>query len=229
MSSASSAAAEHRPYEGLDGSGTDMGRLLSLTDGVFAFALTFLVITLLLPTPGSSGLPPLLSLLAKLKTGFLAYALSFFVIATWWNSHHRLFSPIVRYDYTLVRLNSVFLLVISITSFLVGLLFDYGPGGGTPTQSTQLVIVIYAGVQAAGGLVLLAIWRHATHEHRLVEARLPPEWIRGAELSLSISIAVFLASMAIALVSPIAAELTWIAILFVRVGGLPARPRPVKS
>jgi uncharacterized membrane protein len=208
---------ERRSIEGLDGSGTDLGRLLSLSDGVFAFSLTFLVVSLLLPAPGTTTVPSLDSLLSRLEPGFLAYALSFFIIATWWDSHHRLFSPIVRYDATLVRLNNFFLLVISITPFLVDLLFEYGPGKGTPIQSTQIAIVLYAGVQALGGLDLLVIWRHATHDHRLVDPSLPPEWIRGTELNQAAVVAVFLASMPVALLSPITAELVWIVMVFVRI------------
>ncbi|MFY9716787.1 MAG: TMEM175 family protein [Thermoplasmata archaeon] len=227
LSSAPAPPSERRAVEGLDGSGTDLGRLLSLSDGVFAFALTFLVVSLLLPAPGTTTVPSLNSLLSRLEPGFLAYALSFFVIATWWDSHHRLFSPIVRYDATLVRLNNFFLLVISITPFLVDLLFEYGPGNGSPIQSTQVAIVLYAGVQALGGLDLLVIWRHATHGHRLVDPSLPEEWIRGMELNQAAVVAVFLVSMAVALLSPITAELVWIVMVFVRIHR--RTPRPVRT
>ncbi|HTP54794.1 MAG TPA: TMEM175 family protein [Thermoplasmata archaeon] len=221
--------AERRAYEGLDGSGTDLGRLLSLSDGVFAFSLTFLVVSLLLPAPGTTAEPSLTGLLSRLEPGFLAYALSFFIIATWWETHHRLFSPLVRYDATLVRLNNFFLLVISITPFLVDLLFVYGPGKSTPIRSTQLAIVLYAGVQALGGLDLLVIWRHATRGHRLVDPTLPDEWIRGTELNQAAVVAVFLASMPVALLSPVTAELVWIVMVFVRIHRRAPRPAPAKA
>ena len=76
------------PYEGLDGSGTDLSRLMSLSDGVFAFALTFLVVSLILPAVGATALPSLPTYLRKLGPGFLAYALSFAVITAWWDAHH---------------------------------------------------------------------------------------------------------------------------------------------
>ncbi len=154
--------------------------------------------------------------LRRLGPGLLAYALSFFVIASWWEAHHRLFSPIVRYDHLLIRLNSFFLLVISITPFLVAILFDYGPGGSTPAAQTQLAIILYAAVQAVGGLILLGVWRHATAGHRLVPAELPAEWIRATEWQQWLGVGVFVVSMPVALLSPLAAELVWIAMVFGR-------------
>jgi len=219
-------ADDRRPYEGLDGSGRDLGRLLSLSDGVFAFALTFLVVSLLLPEPGATVQPSLTSFLVKLEPGFLAYALSFVIIATWWDYHHRLFSPIVRYDSLLVRLNNFFLLVISITPFLVDLLFEYGPSKSTPLLSTQIAIVLYAIVQALGGLDLLVIWRHATRGHRLVQADLPEEWIRGTERNQLVVVGVFLASIPVAFLTPVGAELAWIVMVFARIHRRKVRPIP---
>jgi len=211
-----------RSVEGLDGSGTDLGRLLSLSDGVFAFALTFLVVTLILPAISTGGPPSLAAYLGKLEPGFLAYGLSFFVIATWWDAHHRLFSAIVRYDAWLVRLNNLFLLAISITPFLVGILFDYGPGRGVPAGSTQLAILLYAGVQSLAGVDLLAVWRHATRAHRLVDPALPAEWIRATERHQVAVVLVFLASMGIVAFFPVGAELAWIFMIVVMV----RRPKP---
>ena len=225
--SPTASAAPHRPYEGLDGTGSDMGRLLSLSDGVFAFALTFLVVSLVLPSPGTTTLPSLPVLLRRLLPGFVGYALSFLIISTWWTTHHRLFSPIVRYDSVLVRLNNLFLLVIAITPFLVALLLDYGPGKGTSVESTQLAVLLYSGVQALGGLDLLVIWRHSTRQRRLVEPDLPEEWVRGTERSQLGVVAVFLAAMPVVFLSPIVAELVWVAMLGIRPRHL--RPHPART
>jgi uncharacterized membrane protein len=197
-----------------------------LSDGVFGFALTFLAITLVLPaTLGGTALPALPQYLASLRTSFVGYILSFFVVAAWWNSHHRLFSSFVRYDLLLVRLNSFFLLVISVTPFLVSLLFAYGPSGlGPSTLSARLAVTIYAAVQAVGGLILLGVWRHGTRARRLVARSLPEDWIRAAERAQLVNIGTFLSSIALAVVSPLGAELLWIVMIF----GISRRllPRP---
>ena len=201
--------------EGIDGTGTDLSRLLALSDGVFAFALTFLAVSLLLPQMnGGSSLPSLTSYLTRLEPAFVGYLLSFFVIATWWSTHHRLFSSIVRYDPTVVRLNSLFLLVISVTPFLVSILFAYSPDGfGRGSESSQLAVALYGGIQGLGGLSLLAIWRHATRRHRLLRPTVPEEWVRATEANQLLIVVVFAVSTGIAFVAPLVAELTWIVMI----------------
>lgn len=212
-------AVEGRRLEGIDGTGSDLSRLLSLSDGVFAFALTFLAVTLLLPQAlGVAALPNLPTYLRKLEPAFVGYLLSFFVIGSWWSGHQRLFSALTRYDPTIVRLNSMFLLVISVTPFLVSLLFAYSPSNfGPGTLSDRLAVALYGGIQALGGLALLGIWRHATRDHRLVRKSLPDAWIRAAETPRVFTVLVFAASVGIAFVSPLAAELAWI-VMIVGVG-----------
>jgi len=178
--------------------------------------MTFLAVTLLLPqTTGSSTLPSLFAYLGRLEPAFVGYLLSFLVIAAWWNTHHQLFSCIVRYDQVLLRLNSFFLLVISVTPFVVSLLFAYSPDGfGTGTPSARLAVMLYAAVQAAGGCDLLVIWRHATRGRRLVAPTLSAEWIRATEQIQLFTIGVFASSIVIAFVAPLIAELAWIVMVF---------------
>jgi uncharacterized membrane protein len=203
-----------------------MGRLLALSDGVFAFSLTFLVVGLILPRAGSTGLPSLSGYLGALEPQFVAYLLSFFIIGSWWMSHHRIFSPIVRYDALLVRLNNLFLLVISVTPFLVGVLFDYGPGStGVSLASSRLAVIIYSLAQAGGGGILLGIWRHSTRGRRLVVDDLPSEWIRTTELRQVAVVAIFLVAIPVVFVYPLAAELVWI-LAIVGVGRLARRAHP---
>ncbi len=201
--------------EGINGTGSDLSRLFSLSDGVFAFALTFLAITLLLPqTARGTALPVLSTYLGSLQGAFIGYILSFLVIASWWNIHHRLFSAFVRYDPTLVRLNSFFLLGVSVTPFLVSLLFAYSPAGfGQGSLSAREAVALYSVAQGASGGVLLVVWRHGTQNHRLIRPKLPEEWVRATEHNLLISVGTFVVSIPVAFLSPLLAELTWIIVI----------------
>ena len=184
--------------------------------------------TLLLPqVTGVGSGPALTSYLAKLEPAFVGYILSFFVIAGWWSTHHRLFSSIVRYDGPIVRYNSFVLLVISLTPFLVSLLFAYGSSSlGPGSLSGRLAVALFATVQGLGGLALLAIWRHATRGHRLVRASLPEGWVRSTEYNQLLKVGVFFASVGIAFASPLVAELSWIVMI---IGlGHRFRSRPVE-
>jgi uncharacterized membrane protein len=224
-----------RAIEGLDGSGTDMSRILSLSDGIFAFALTFLVVTLVVPTAIQSGSHPTLDgYLSTLEPGLLGYFLAFFIISGWWSVHRRLLSPIVRYDQLLVRLNNLFLLEISITPFLVGILFAYGPSSGSTwaasfgpqTWSAREAVILYAVTQILAGLTLLGIWRHATAGHRLVRPSLPREWIAVTHSDELAVVGIFGISILVAFVSPLACELIWILMIMGRGRRLVLRPRP---
>ena len=206
-------AEEEAHVEGLDGTGSDMTRIVGISDAVFAFSMTFLVITLVLPQITATGrYPNLIDYLSNESPAFVAYLISFFVIASWWSVHRRMFSPIVRYDPLLVRLNNVFLLIIAITPFLVGILYDYGPGDelGPGSQSTKLAVGLFAAIQVVGGLLMLAIWRHSTEHHRLVEERLPHVWVRRTENLMVYNVAVFAVSLPVTLISPLVAMLLWI-------------------
>jgi len=193
--------------------------------------MTFLAVTLLLPQAiGSTTLPSLTSYLSKLEPSFVSYVLSFFVIASWWSLHHRLFSCFVRYDSTVVRLNSFFLLMISVTPFLVSVLFAYSPGGfGPGSTSSRLAVALYSAVQAVGGADLLLIWRHSTRRRRLIAPSLPEDWVRTTEENQLVGVGVFAASAGIAFVSPLAAELVWILMIFGPGRRLWRRPRPRKG
>ncbi|MGC2035534.1 MAG: TMEM175 family protein [Thermoplasmata archaeon] len=208
---------EPSEVEGIDGSGSDMGRIIGLSDGVFAFALTFLAILLILPQ--SESHPVTLVTLLRDDEGVLAsYALSFFIIAIWWGAHHRLFSPIVRYDSLLTRLNNLFLLNVALTPFFVDILSTYGPGVDLSftnvTNQTRFAVILYAAFEMFAGLILLAIWRHATSNHRLIDPRLTESWIQATERSQFRIVGVFAASIVIAVFSPFLATFAWIFLVF---------------
>lgn len=185
--------------------------------------------SLLLPQAlNGATLPSLPAYLHRLEPAFIGYVLSFFVIATWWRTHHRLFSSIVRYDPVIVRLNSFFLLVISITPFLVSVLFAYAPFDfSAGSTSSRLAVALYAAVQAVGGLALLGIWRHATGNRRLVRATLPQAWIEGAEDAQVLTVVVFVVSAGLAFLSPLVGELAWMFMILGR-GGRLLRPRSAR-
>ncbi|HEV2317042.1 MAG TPA: TMEM175 family protein [Thermoplasmata archaeon] len=195
-----------------------MGRLISLSDGIFAFSMTLLVISLALPTIRSAGTgPDLFTYLRQLEPALLSYVVAFLVISTWWLGHHRIFSAIRKYDLLLMRLNTMMLLVISISPFMLAIVFQYGPSSIFVTSlSAKVAVALFAAVEVVTGLILLAIWRHATRDHHLVDPKLSAEWIQYAENLTVRPTVVFAAAIAVALVNPWLAEIGWVAVLFVR-------------
>ena len=95
-------------------------RLIFLSDGVFAIAMTLLVVDLAVPIVASGATSELSTRLWELRPKYVSFLVSFLVIATYWANHQRIFQYIVRVDGTLVWLNIVLLLCIAFQPFPTG-------------------------------------------------------------------------------------------------------------
>jgi TMEM175 potassium channel family protein len=92
-----------------------IGRILALSDGVFAIAITLLILEISIPAVTDDG--GLTKALLGLWPQYLAYVLSFLVIARFWVTHHVAFRPIGRYDAVLVWLNLLLLMFVAFLPF----------------------------------------------------------------------------------------------------------------
>src|SRR5438105_426474 len=91
----------------------DVGRVLALSDGVFAIAMTLLVLGIPVPQfnqPISDA--RLLSALDDIQPQLLSFGLSFLLVGVYWVGHRRLFRGLVRTDAWLVWLNLFMLLFV---------------------------------------------------------------------------------------------------------------------
>jgi uncharacterized membrane protein len=148
--------------------GGDMSRILALSDGVFAFAMTLLVLGLVLPIGTSGSGVWTYFKTPAFSSAMYAYILTFFVIGLWWQGHHLIFGYIQRYDRVLVRANSVFLVTIAILPFATVVL---NAAGDNPVG-----VDFFAVLQIITGLTLAALWRYASGPAQLVPDHLPATW-----------------------------------------------------
>jgi uncharacterized membrane protein len=179
-------------------------RLIFLSDGVFAIAMTLLVVELTVPELGASAHDELFVRLLALGPKFLSYVISFLVIASYWSAHQRIFSYVVRADDRLVWLSVLLLLCIAFQPFPTSVLGTYG--------NELDAVTLYAGTLATTGVVLLALWIYVTAGHRLVIPDLDRRLIEHHTWRAVITPLVFLVSIGIARFNPTAAELSWLAI-----------------
>lgn len=195
--------------------GRDLARVLALSDGIFAFAMTLLVLGLALPAGFTQS--HVAGVLSNLKSAFLAYLLSFFVIYLYWVAHHQIFQYIVSYDRRLLDLNVVFLLFIAVMPFVTNLL--------SAASGEFLAFLVYAVVQVAAGTSLFVVWVYATRVQRHVDPSMPTEWIRYISLRTGLSPAYFAGSIAVALWNTTYAEYSWLGVFLLqlalryRIGG----------
>ena len=100
-------------------------RLLALTDGVYAIAITLLVLNLKVPElPGITN-PLLKADLLRQLPNFVAYAIAFLVIAFFWLNHNRIFRSVTKCDERAIRLNFIHLLFVSLTPYTTSLIGHY--------------------------------------------------------------------------------------------------------
>ena len=178
-----------------------LDRTLAISDGVFAFAITLLVLDLTVPTIMNATSADLLKALSTDYITFFTYALSFLIAGVWWNAHHRNFEHIRQSNTTLRWLNLLFLLWIALLPFFTKILSHY--------QDVPLGVILYAVDQASAGIFLTLIWIYASNHH-LVDKNMKEKTIRYATIRNMIAPIFFLASMGIAFINPIVATVFWV-------------------
>ena len=105
----------------------DRSRLEAFSDGVFAVAITLLVLNLAVAGPGTPGHlnPPLLHQLGRLWPSFAAYVVSFFMIGIIWVNHHVLIRSFKEVDRTLLFLNLILVMFVVLIPFATATVADY--------------------------------------------------------------------------------------------------------
>jgi uncharacterized membrane protein len=132
-------------------------RVEAFSDGVYAVAITLLVLELKVPHDHLGAE------LLKLWPSFLAFTLGFATIGVMWLNHHRLFQMIHRCDDVLMFLNLLLLFFICLTPFFTALLAEHI---GTPNAKTAALI--YSGTSILLAVAYNALWIYASKDGRLL-------------------------------------------------------------
>ena len=170
-------------------------RIEAFSDGVFAIAITLLVLEIKVPEPGEEGLT---HALADQWPAYASYVVSFFTIGIIWFNHHAVFANLARADRSLLLLNLLLLAWVALIPWPTSLIGEYMRQGGADERVAALV---YAGTMAAMGLTFGALWRYATAERRLVDTALSDAEIRHRTRRFTLGGPVYAATMVVALFS----------------------------
>ncbi|MBO9579133.1 MAG: DUF1211 domain-containing protein [Microbacteriaceae bacterium] len=170
----------------LFGRGDGAERIAAYSDGVFAIAMTLLVLDIVVPDGSTSAA----QVLAEEWPSYVAFALSFVIVALAWVGHHRRFRVVVGHDVGLLWLNLLLLLFVVSMPFPTSLISAFAP--------ETAAVVVYAAAIALLQLGALAQWWYCWRRGLLA-----PSVDRGVFLvvvwDLLPVIAVFLVSVPIAL------------------------------
>ncbi len=138
----------------------DTGRLETFSDGVFAIAITLLILDVRLP----AGTDPLSTKLADTWPAYLAYAISFLIIGIMWANHHAIFRLIDRTSHGLVVANLFFLMCVAFIPFPTSVLAEHLRTGGSD-QTTAAIF--YSATFTVTAAFYNLLWQVAARDNRL--------------------------------------------------------------
>ena len=175
---------------------TDTSRLETFCDGVFAIAITLLVLGIRVP-----GVKEDLgaALLNEWPT-FLAYLISFVTVGIMWVNHHRLFALIERSNPTFAYINVGFLLFVAFVPYPTELMATQF--AGLNDDGKRLAMLLYSGTFLAIAIMFNAIWLYASSGARLLKPGLDLEALKVGARRFAFGPPAYLIITLLAIVNP---------------------------
>ena len=130
-------------------------RVEAFSDGVFAIAITLLVLDIRLPDDLHGR--GLFAALGDIWPNYLSFLLSFIIVGLVWTNHRTMFSHIKRANQNLVVLNLLLLLNIAFLPFPAAQLARFA----THPSDREAAALLYTGWLTLGGVFYNALWRYA--------------------------------------------------------------------
>ncbi|NUR45133.1 MAG: DUF1211 domain-containing protein [Sphingomonas sp.] len=126
----------------------DYDRLLMLSDGVFAIAITLLALDLRLPDRWDGSWNGLIGVTGRPLIGYL---FGFGLVGVFWIAHRRLFARLQQVDHIITALNLLLLGLVGLTPFIARMIAEAGPTRALPYYFIALASVL-------GSVVLIRTW-----------------------------------------------------------------------
>ena len=203
---------------------SDTARIEAFSDGVFAIAITLLIIEVKVPPEGSLAPGGLPRALLHLWPSYFGFALSFAIIGIMWANHHNVFKLVARSDPTLVAINTLLLMCVSFLPFPTGVLAEYVRVPG----EQRAAALFYGGTLTVTALLFNLLWLYAARWGRLLCPDVDDRKVRTITARFLPGAPVYLAATLLALWS-VAASLTvhaMLAVLYILPERTPRKGRP---
>lgn len=164
-----------------------LNRFEAFSDGVFAIAVTLLVLEIKAPDLTHATSSEAVTKLLQIFPHVLSYITSFIVIGVIWINHHALFHFLKRVDRTVLVINLLLLMCVAFIPYPTALIGEFG---------ASLPVVIFYGLSLAmTGFVYNALWFYVVHRYILSERLIHQKAVWKASLwSLSYPISYFIAA-----------------------------------
>jgi uncharacterized membrane protein len=187
-------------------------RFEAFSDGVFAIAITLLVLDIAIPIGSERDL---IGAVAREWPAYVAYVISFGTIGAVWIIHTRITDHLVRANAVLLRLNLLLLLFVSFLPFPTRLLAEYVRHSDAERVATTLYGLNLFAINA----VLLLLWRYAAGAGLLSA---DPERVKTVRRTLTPSLGTYAFAIVLGLLLPQAAVAIYLLIavyLLIPIGG----------
>ncbi|MER6302810.1 TMEM175 family protein [Kitasatospora sp. NPDC001539] len=178
---------------------TDTGRIEAFSDGVFAIAITLLVLEIRIPQ--AHGAAELWRALGEQWPSYFAYVVSFLVIGVVWVNHHTLFGYLARIDRTLMFVNLLLLMLISALPFPTALVAQNLRNG----SAANVAAAVYGGVMVGQAVVFGVFWNYATRTGHCFDERVDVAAARAGRWRFELGLAVYPLTVGLAFLSAPAA------------------------
>ncbi len=175
----------------------ETGRIEAFSDGVFAIAITLLILEIKVPhLPDGSGASALGSALAALWPSYVAFLTSFLTIFIMWANHHAIFRLVRRSDARFVYTNGFLLLLVTFVPFPTAILAEYLERPAAPAAAA-----FYAGTFVAIGVAFWLLWQAAICDRRLLLPNVTEDVIAAFTKSYRVGVPGYLAATGAAFVN----------------------------
>jgi len=175
----------------------ETARLETFSDGVFAIAMTLLVLDLKVPPAGPDA-PPLWPALLRQWPAYLAFVTSFATVAIMWINHHLNFTLIRRTDHTLLVLNGLLLLGVTFLPFPTAIAAAYAGHG------ERTAVAVYTGTFVFIAVTWNVLWRYASGRSGLLAPDADPRLVVSITRAYNAGLAAYLAAFAAGFIRPLA-------------------------
>jgi uncharacterized membrane protein len=193
----------------------ETGRLEAFSDGVFAVAITLLVLNIKIPGVDvpSGQLPTdanLWTILLNEWPMLAAYTTSFATIGVMWINHHRLYTHIKRTNTMLMLLNLLLLLVIVFVPVPTALVAEY-----LVHPDQHAAALLYSGTMVILAVCFNLLWRYASYHNRLLSKNADTRAVSAITRQYMFGPVVYLLALILALFStPASLTLNFLLALF---------------
>lgn len=196
----------------------ETGRIEAFSDGVFAIAITLLVLDVKVPKPEETT--RLLPALLAQWPAYGAFLVSFLTILIMWMNHHAIFKYVRRSDNLFLLLNGLLLLCVTLIPFPTALLSAYIERPG----DARVAAVVYCGLMLCMAGAFHLVWRYASTNGRLLAPDYDATFVTRLTGQYRFGPALYVLTFALAFVSvPLSIGLCALLALFFTLPGLRKR------